>query len=219
MRRTALVLAISTLASCGPTTIAPSESGGLPAHRDIMLEDGMSPRRRMVAPEVFLRAYLTWFGGLAPDVVQARARAGGLFDRWVDYLVALGLPDYQFDQPRANQSNTVMIAALGRLAEALCVRSVEHDLKQRVALAERVVFAFEAKDSPNKDEFAERLDVLHRTFLGYPLALAPPKRAERFYALYRSVASRQTRATLSGDETAWAAVCTALVQHPEAGLY
>jgi hypothetical protein len=216
MRRIALVLA---LASCGSSTISPSETTGLPAHRDIMLEDGTPARRRMVQPEVFLRAYLAWFGGLAPDVVQAQSRGGGLFDRWVDYLVALGLPDYQLDQPRANQSNTVMVAALGRLAEALCVRSVEHDLKARIPVEKRLVFAFEAKESPSKDEFAERLDVLHRTFLGYPLALASPKRVDRFYALHRGVASRHSQSKLSADETAWAAVCTALVQHPEAGLY
>jgi hypothetical protein len=62
---------------------------------------------------------------------------------------------------------------------------------------------------------------LHRTFLGYPLRLAPPDRLDRFHTLFTQVAARHAGAKqpLSADETAWAAVCTALVQHPEAELY
>lgn len=173
----------------------------------------------MVSPEVYLRAYLAWFGGLAPLDIQAKARPRGLFDAWDDYLAALGLPDYKTDVPRQTQSNTLMLATLGRLGEALCVRAAEHDLHAKTPLDQRVVFAFEA--GPDDDlAFATRFDVLHRLFLGYPAKLAPGDRVAKFHALYQDVAARHTaKGPLTSDETAWVAVCTALVQHPEAELY
>ena len=72
-----------------------------------------------------------------------------------------------------------------------------------------------------KSGFDGGFDVLHRTFLGYPVKLAPPDRVERFHTLFTAVSQRHTGAKqpLTADETAWAAVCTALVQHPEAELY
>jgi hypothetical protein len=191
---------------------------GSPAHTDPAPEP-LKATKRMVPPEVFLRAYLTWFGGLVPEDAARRAHRDNLFDRWHAYLGALGLPDHDIDAPRATQSNTVMLATLGRLGEALCVRSAEHDLHGRTPSAEHTLFAFEPKDGLTRDEFAERLDVLHRTFLGYPLALAPANRVERFKALYDGVQARGNSSKLSPSELAWAAVCTALVQHPEAGLY
>ena len=145
-----------------------------------------------------------------------------MFDAWDDYLAALGLPDYKIDLPRQTQSNTLMLATLGRLGEALCVRAAEHDLHQKQPLDQRVVFAFDVpKGAPTDDEFAARFDVLHRTFLGYPATLGPPDRVARFHALYAAVAARHAGAKqpLTPDESAWAAVCTALVQHPEAELY
>lgn len=170
----------------------------------------------MVPPEVYLRAYLGWFGGLAPLDVQARARPKGLFDAWDDYLAALGLPDYKIDLPRQTQSNTLMLATLGRLGEALCVRAAEHDLH---AKQPPVLFAFDAHVR-SFDDFVPRFDVLHRTFLGYPVRLAPADRAQKFFALYTEVvAHHRAKKPLSPDETAWAAVCSALVQHPEAELY
>jgi hypothetical protein len=70
------------------------------------------------------------------------------------------------------------------------------------------------------DDFVPKLDVLHRTFLGYPLRLAPADRAQKFYLLFTEVEARHPKKNpLNADETAWAAVCTALVQHPEAELY
>jgi len=174
----------------------------------------------MVPPEAYLRAYLAWFGGLAPLDVQQRARPKGLFDAWDDYLAALGLPDYKIDLPRQTQSNTLMLATLGRLGEALCARAAEHDLHAKTPLEQRVVFAFEA--GPQGDaEFAARFDVLHRLFLGYPAKLAPADRVARFHDLYVAVAARHAAAKqpLTADETAWVAVCAALVQHPEAELY
>ncbi|HET7501653.1 MAG TPA: hypothetical protein VFK02_11635 [Kofleriaceae bacterium] len=184
-----------------------------------MLDPTPKQRRPMVPAEAILRAYLAWFGGLAPAEVVQRAHGGNLFDAWSSYLAALGLPDYHVDAPRVTQSNTVMLAALGRLGEALCIRSAEHDLGERPPVDARVVFAFEPVAGPTRAQFAAGFDVLHRTFLGYPASLAPADRVDRFYALFRQVAARHTGHRLGADELAWAAVCTALVQHPEAGLY
>ncbi len=203
------------------TPIAPSAPTPLPASASLALDTTPKERRRMVPPEVYLRAYLTWFGGLAPLDVQNRARPRGLFDAWDDYLAALGLPDYKIDLPRQNGSNTLMLATLGRLGEALCARAAEHDLHAKTPLAQRVVFAFEPVAAPTAEQFAERFDVLHRTFLGYPAKLAPKDRVARFYTLFQYVAAHHAKAKqpLTGDESGWAAVCTALVQHPETELY
>ncbi len=178
-----------------------------------------APRRQMMPAEALLRGYLTWFGGLTPEQVVQRAHGDHLFDAWQFYLAALGLPDYHVDAPRVSQSNTVMLAALGRVGEALCAHAASHDLHERAPLADRNVFAFEPVAGPSRAQFAAGFDVLHRTFLGYPASLAPADRGDRYYALYRQVAARHPGGRLTADETAWAAVCTALVQHPEAELY
>jgi len=214
--RRAVLLVVAV--ACGrPETIEPSRAVPFGGYSELALDPTPKGHRRMVPPEVYLRAYLTWFGGLSPAQVFQKARGRKLFDQWADYLVALGLPDYAIDAPRAAQSNTVMLAAMGRLGEALCVRSVEHDLRGRPD--KRAVFAFEPIANPSRDEFASRFDTLHRTFLSYPARLAPADRVDRFYALYRSVAARHASGLLSADESGWAAVCAALVQHPETGLY
>jgi hypothetical protein len=212
------------LAACGTGVVTGGETTALPAHRTRMLDTTPKERRRMMPPEVYLRAYLAWFGGLVPLDVQNRARPKGLFDAWDDYLSALGLPDYKTDLPRQNQSNTLMLATLGRLGEALCVRAAEHDLHGgKTPLEQRVVFAFEPPAAGAEPEaaFAERFDVLHRTFLGYPAKLAPPGRAEQFHALFEQVAARHAtgKHDLTADETGWVAVCTALIEHPETELY
>lgn len=228
------VLAMAAIA-CGPAaTIAPGPAQPLPAHRELTVDTTPKARPRMMPAEVYLRAYLTWFGGLLPLDVQQRARGRQLFDAWDDYLAALGLPDYKIDLPRQTQTNALMIAALGRLGEALCVRAAEHDLHipgpggHPPPLDQRVVFAFDAMGVPTAAQFAERFDVLHRTFLGYPAGLAPADRTARYYALFTLIArshapsppaKRPAGKPLTGDETAWAAVCAALIQHPEAGLY
>jgi hypothetical protein len=221
-RGLAVALALAACHASAPA-IAPSAPQPLAAHQTVMIDTTPKERRRMVSPEVYLRAYLGWFGGLVPLDVQNRARPKGLFDAWDDYLAALGLPDYRIDLPRQTQSNTLMLATLGRLGEALCVRAAEHDLHGKPpALEQRVVFAFELVVAPKLPQFVERFDVLHRTFLGYPARLAPPDRVPRFYAMYQQIAARhakQKNPPLTADETAWAAVCSALVQHPETELY
>lgn len=224
MMRAAVIglLAMTAMTACGSRAPSAVESTP-PAPPTPKQPDGPAPETvghpRLVPSEAYLRAYLTWFGGLAPEAAQKRA-GRELFDRWVDYLTALGLPDYQVDVPRASSSNALMLAATGRLAEALCIRSIEHDLRKQTPLDRRVIFAFELTDAPSRDNFARGFDVLHRTFLSYPVALAPKDRIERFYRLYNDVVGRQRAAsTLTANELGWVAVCTALAQHPEAKLY
>lgn len=208
------------LAACGSSAVRPSAPEPLPPHIAGTLDTSPKERPRMLAQEPYLRAYLAWFGGLAPLDVQHKARPKGLFDSWNDYLAALGMPDYRIDLPRTTQSNALMVATLARLGEALCIRAAERDFNPKTEADKRVVFAFEIKATPSRDEFAERFDVLHRLFLSYPIALAPSERLDRYYALYRDVAARpHSGSSLDGDKTAWAAVCNALVQHPEARLY
>lgn len=216
------LLGLFGLVACArPDVIEASKPTPIATHRESVLDATPKQHRRMVQPEVFLRAYLMWFGGLAPLEVQRRGHTGELFDQWRDYLGALGLPDYHVDNPRATQSNTVMLAALGRLGEALCVRAVEHDLRDSRPVNERTIFAFEERAHPTLDDFTPRFDVLHRTFLGYPAELAPPGRVDQFFALYQQVAAHHVAGSkyLTSDQTAWAAVCSALVQHPETELY
>jgi hypothetical protein len=213
-------LFVLALAACGGNVIAPGAAQPLPAAHEVVVDTTPKARPRMMPSEVYLRAYLQWFGGLAPLDVQNRARGRGLFDAWDDYLAALGLPDYKIDLPRQSQTNTLMLSAFGRLGEALCMRAAEHDLhNKKTPLADRVVFAFEPVAKPNAAQFAAGFDVLHRDFLGYPAKLAPADRTARFFTLYQAVAKRHPKGPLSPDETGWAAVCTALIQHPETGLY
>lgn len=201
----------------GPSEFVVDEEAPLPPHTVYQLDPTPKAKRRMVPPEAFLRAYLTWFGGLSPHETFLRARGDALFDRWKDYLVALGLPDYQLDAPRAGQSNAVMLATMGRLGEALCIRAAEHDVRDDRPLVERTLFVF-GSGATTRATFEERFDILHRTFLGYPSRLAPNTRVDRFYGLFQRTTSRAT-GKLRGEARAWAAVCTALIQHPEAGLY
>ena len=216
--RYALVV-LGLLAACGHQIQASAPEPLPPAHQ-VAIDASPKARPRMVPAEVYLRAYLMWFGGLAPLDVQARARGKQLFDAWDDYLAALGLPDYRLDLPRQSQTNSLMLATFGRLGEALCARAAEHDLHRAAALEQRVIFAFDARPAPSQAQFATGFDVLHRTFLGYPAKLAPDDRIARYFALYQQVAARHARKQpLTADETAWAAVCAALVQHPETELY
>jgi hypothetical protein len=229
------------LAACGSSTvIRPSAPVPLPPRQEASIDTTPKARPRMMPPEVYLRAYMMWFGGLAPLDVQTKARGKQLFDAWDDYLAALGLPDYRLDLPRQTQTNSLMIATFGRLGEALCARAAEHDLHdKKLQRDQRVIFAFDPIGAPTQAQFAERFDVLHRTFLGYPAELAPPDRELRYFKLFQQIAAHHTAKAprkqggtlpalpvggaaapgLAPEETAWAAVCSALVQHPETELY
>jgi hypothetical protein len=244
-RSIVLASALIGCASCGhvPETVVGRGAAPLPAESPLPLDRAPKEELRMVPPEVYVRTYLEIFGGLVqshdaqglPLDVQRRARAGDgaqLFDTWDDYLGALGFPDYKNDLPRAGQTNALMVATFERIGVALCDRAVEHDLrndpktKKPLRKDERVVFAFDFDPKAELDaaSFAPKLDVLHQTFLGYPLALAPTDRANRFFTLFHDVRARHADkaappSRFSPTEAGWAAVCQGLIRHPELHLY
>jgi hypothetical protein len=203
----------------------------LPGHATIAQDTAPKEELRMVPPEAYMRTYLQLFGGLAPLEVQKKAKGGdgnGLFDTWDDYLAALGFPDYRNDIPRGAQTNALMVATFERLGAALCDRAVEHDLgaqkKPGAPLAERLIFAFEPTKGPmDVKAFGERFDVLHRTFLGYPAAMAETDRTARFYKLFTDTVARHEKpgdkSKLGPENAGWAVVCEGLIRHPEFQLY
>jgi hypothetical protein len=236
MRALALVVvAAGSLAACAaapPQVVAPVPAGALQPIAVVPEDTAPKEDLRMVPPEVTMRTYLRLFGALAPIAFQdaARGRDGAsLFDRWDDYVAALGFPDHRLDVPRQTQTNALMVATFERVGVALCDRALEHDWKTSNGsppkpVQERVIFVF---DPPRGDvsvaDFAPRFDVLHRTFLGYPASLAPAERSQRFYALYESIAKGHAKAApksrFTPEEAGWAAVCYGLVRHPEFHLY
>jgi hypothetical protein len=206
------------LAGCAaPLQVAPQVQDQ-PAPVAVLAQDS-SPKEeaRILPAEVYLRTYLELFGGGPPLEVQRRARGGGLFDSWNDYAAALGLPDHRNDLPRASQSNALMVATADRLATALCVRAAEHDL--RGAPGPRLIFDFPATRPSTAAAFAPLFDVLHRTFLGYPAALAPAGRTAAFFALFQATAVRHKPGALAPVEAGWVAVCLGLARHPEFNTY
>ncbi len=223
----AFALASAACAAQSPERVDPVALPELVASRTTREDTAPKADLRLVPPEVYLRTYLQLFGGLAPLEVQRAARGkdgAQLFDVWDAYVSALGLPDHRTDIPRQTQTNALMVATFERLGVALCDRAVEHDLRDRPPLRERAVFAFDlAPGTMDAGAFGARFDTLHRTFLGYPSALAPPPRVARFFQLYRDVAASHKvaapRSRFSPEEAGWAAVCYGLVQHPEFHLY
>ncbi len=213
----------------------------LPGHDQVGIDTSPKEELRLVPAEAYMRTYLQLFGGLAPGAplspidLQKKARAGDggqLFDTWDDYVAALGLPDYRNDIPRGAQTNALMVATFERLGVALCDRAVEHDFgtggakgKPAAPANERAIFAFEpTKNAPTALEFAARFDVLHRTFLGYPAALAETDRTARFFELYNETVKRHedaksAKSRFSPMEIGWANVCYGLIRHPEFQLY
>jgi hypothetical protein len=93
------------------------------------------------------------------------------------------------------------------------------------ASAPKLIFTFGLPKGPlDAGAFAQRFDILHRRFLGYPAELAPTDRTARFFALYNQIAQRHAGANGKGKrftpaEAGWAAVCYGLVRHPEFQLY
>jgi hypothetical protein len=215
-----------------PESVAPGPTAPLTPLGVVAEDTAPKAGLRMVPPEVYMRTFLELFGGFAPLDVQKRARAadgGKLFDTWDDYVSALGFPDYRQDVPRQTQTNALMVATFERLGIALCDRAIEHDLKGAPGVdpprvEERAIFAFDVPSGLlDANEFAPRFDVLHRTFLGYPAALAPSQRVARFYSLYRDIATGHAKAVpksrFTPQEAGWAAVCYGLIRHPEFHLY
>lgn len=204
----------------------------LPGHDSIGQDNTDKEGARMVPPEVYMRTYLQLFGGLAPIEMQNRLRGttgSALFDTWNDYLASLGFPDYRAEMPRVTQTNTLMLATFERIGVALCDRTLEHDhpAMNPPAASDRLVFAFDlpaAADDIDIAAFSQRFDVLHRTFLGYPAAMAPTDRTERFFQLYTDTVTRHRRPdggrfTFTPVQSGWANVCYGLIRHPEFHLY
>ena len=221
MRR---AVCLALVAGCAPPlAIAARDQAPLAPVQITAQDSSAKEEARMLPAEAYLRTYLQLFGSAAPLDVQKRARGGGLFDSWNDYAAALGLPDHRNDLPRATQTNALMIATFDRLAIALCVRAAEHDLHDELAPPQRLVFAFAGTPRPaSTGAFAPAFDVLHRTLLGYPAALAPPGRTETFFALFRATVARHETSGARGlgpVEAGWAAVCLGLARHPEFHTY
>ncbi|GAC1352931.1 MAG: hypothetical protein NVS3B20_19360 [Polyangiales bacterium] len=241
----AAIAAACVVTSCSlfgrriPEVVTPMTLNALPGHDHIALDNAPKEELRLVPAEAYVRTYLQLFGGLAPLELQAKARAadgGQLFDTWDDYLSTLGFPDYRSDFPRGTQTNALMVATFERLGVALCDRAVEHDFKGSTTtkapgppppVKERIIFAFETSQAPlDLAAFTPRFDVLHRTFLGYPAALAETDRTARFFALYQGTVARHANAPPIGgkarftkEEAGWAIVCQGLIRHPEFHLY
>jgi hypothetical protein len=222
----ATVLASGALLFCGPPRVVEPEALPPPVPMNVVPQDVMPKEEpRLVPAEAYLRTYMQLFGALVPIDTQKRAKGSDgaqLFDTWEDYFASLGFPDYRLDLPRGQVTNALMVATFERVGVALCDRAVEHDIKGNPPLASRQIFAFDAADPADASAFAPKFDVLHRTFLGYPAALAPTDRTSRFFALYKDVEKQHATAKktrFTPPQAAWAAVCYGLVRHPEFHLY
>jgi hypothetical protein len=228
-KRLALALVLGMSACYRPPLVIAPAPATIAVTPVAALDTAPKAPSRLVPPETWLRTYLMLFGGGSPMEVQRRAKGndnGQEFDDWNVYLAALGFPDYRLDLPRATQTNALMIAAFERLGDTLCDRMLEHDLKSTppVPIAQRTVFAFDLPSTMlDIKAFAPRFDVLHRTFLGYPMALGPANRVDQFHALYKDTFERHAkqpkRFRFTPAEAGWAAVCYALVRHPEFHFY
>ncbi len=209
-----------------PNAIPSVPVGALPGHDSLAQDDSHKEGPRLLPAEVYIRMYLDLFGGLSPLDAEAAARGtdGTLFDHWSDYLASLGLPDYEKDIARVGQTNAIMVATFERLGLALCDRAVERDLRAKTG-SKKVVFAFDLTPAePTDKEFADRFDVLHRTFLGYPAVMAETPRISRFLKIYRDTVARHVAlkggtSSFTPTEAGWAAVCHGLVRHPELHTY
>jgi hypothetical protein len=223
----AVSCSVSSLCGCAPALIA-SQPAVAPQSTTFALDTAPKEPERLVAPETLLRTYLRLFGVQTPLEAERLARGNDgrkLFDNWTDYLSALGLPDYRNDLPREVETNALMLTTFERIAEALCDRAVERDLHAQPKVQARIIFAFDLPVAPlARAAFVSRFDVLHRTFLGYPVTLAPPDREGDFFALYQKVVARhaapgEKHGRFSPTEAGIAAVCVALARHPELHFY
>jgi hypothetical protein len=220
-----LRLAIASIAFVGCKPDVTASVTSIPGHGSLPEDTTPKENPRMVPPEAYIRSYLSLFGGLSPLAAQKALRAGdgsALFDTWNDYLAALGLPDYRVDVPRGTLTNTLMLATFERLGIALCDRALEHDLQGMTPVDQRLIYAFDLPTGAvDQNAFGAGFDVLHRTFLGYPAALAPPDRLPRYFKLYGDTVAAHAGANtrFTPAQAGWAAVCYGLIRHPEFHLY
>ena len=236
VRVAAVALALAA-AGCGKssgagpaaTKTAPPTTTVIPGHDAVPEDTSPKDAPRLMPAETYVRSYLAIFGGLSPIASQAALQGssgGALFDTWDDYLSSLGFPDYRVDLPRGAQTNALMLATYERIGIALCDRAVEKDLMgaSPPPVDQRIVFAFDVPDAPlDQAAFATRFDVLHRTFLAYPAALAPTDRTGRFFQLYQDTVAhhgdKSVKSAFTPPLAGWAVVCQGLIRHPEFHLY
>jgi hypothetical protein len=202
----------------------------IPGHGGLPEDTTTKEAPRLMLAEAYMRSYLQLFGGLSPVAAQVAARGkdgSQLFDSWDNYLLTLGFPAYTLDIPRQNAPNAVMVASFERVGIALCDRALENDWLGATPppASKRLIFTFDqpaatATAPLTQAAFTAGFDVLHRTFLGYPSALAPTDRLTRFYGLYNDiVAAHTTKTRFTPQQAGWAAICYGLVRHPEFHLY
>ncbi len=200
----------------------------IPGHGGLPEDTSTKEAPRLMLAEAYMRSYLQLFGGLSPIAAQSAARGkdgSALFDSWDAYLLTLGFPAYTLDIPRQTAPNAVMVASFERVGIALCDRALENDWLGTTppAASARLIFTFDQPSATTpltQATFAAGFDVLHRTFLGYPAALAPTDRTTRFYGLYNDVvAAHTTKTRFTPAQAGWAAVCYGLIRHPEFHLY
>jgi hypothetical protein len=223
MRLSACTLALLLAGACSSDNRVPSEPlTAVPGHETIPQDSSHKESPRLPAAESYMRTYLQLFGGLTPLQAQQQLSAGnsGLFDSWSAYLGALGLPNYASDLPRQTQTNALMMATFERLGVALCDKALEKDLlgSPPVSPDQRMIYAFDVPATPvDQAGFAPRFDVLHRTFLSYPAAMAPTDRTARFFKLYQdTIAKHDPKSSkFTATQAGWAAVCSGLLRHPE----
>lgn len=234
-RRVAMAFLLALLSACrhAPPELVPSHVAEQ-VRVDVAPRDAFVPREpRLMPAESLIRSYTSIFGDLATPEVRAQYDAASRKARyfgWHNHLSSLGVPDYSRDQPRVGQSNTIMVAAFEQIGIELCDRAavrelhpikpkaLSPDLQALVQVQAPPVFAFDQKAGPlTQSDFTPRFDVLHRTFLGYPVALAPKEREPEFFALYKKVEARRANAKKGYPPhvAAWSAVCQGLVRHPE----
>jgi hypothetical protein len=230
MKARFLLLAM-VLGACGKDGAKDADSipstpvTAIPGHESL-LDDSHKEGPRLLPTELWLRTYTNLIGGATLADAQAIARGGDLgvvFDSFADYLGALGLPDYPDGVARASQTNSLMIATIDRMAIALCIRAAERELGPTAPpVASRRVFAFDPPSTVDETTFTAPFDVLHVTFLGYPVALAETPRVKRYLALYqKAVADLATspKSRFTPVQAGWAAVCYGLARHPETQAY
>lgn len=206
--------------------ILPTPVTTIPGHESLPQDTAPKESPRMVPPEAYLRTYLNLFGGLAPLPLEKELnKPADLFDAWKDYLNILGLPDYGADIPRGTQSNALMLATFERIGVALCDRALVHDQQGTMPADQRLIFTFDLPAEPlDQAGFAERFDVLHRTFLGYPADLAPTERTARFFKLYSDTVTAHAamgapKSLFTPVQAGWSVICYGLIRHPEFHLY
>ena len=231
----------------GPEQVVSMPVTDIPGHESLQ-DDSPKQGPRLMPAETLIRSYLSLFGALVPgagtSAVTAtqlqtvlRSGVGGteLFDTWTTYLSTLGVPDYMDDIPRGSQVNSLMITTFERMGVALCDRAMQHDHPSNAlpAASGAVIFDFALPTShlaPGTGgtipaAFTTALDGMHKRFLGYPLALAPPGRAQNFFDAYRAIVLNHlpdgggANTALSAEAAGWAGVCYGLIRHPEFHQY